>query len=78
MKAVPRSGSAAMRAASTPTAAPGPRMSRIPRLSFFDSAKILATNSAATSFTNSEGWICTGPITSQRRVPAIRGPRKRT
>ncbi len=33
--------------------------------------------SAATIFANSEGWNCTGPKLSHRRVPAIRGARAR-
>ena len=54
-------------------------MSVRPRLSFLDSAKILATSRQATSFANSEGWIWKppGPIT-QRRVPAMRGAQTRT
>ena len=79
VKAVPRSGSAAMRRAMRPTAAPGAAMSRRPRLSFLYSAKILATSRQATSLANSEGWIWKppGPIT-QRRVPAMRGAKTST
>ena len=77
--AVPRSGSAAMSTAIRPTAAPGTMTSNRPSVSFFASAKSLATSSAATSLANSLGWIWNppGPM-NQRRVFAMRGPKKST
>jgi hypothetical protein len=78
VKAVPRSGSAAMSTDMSAMAMPGPSRSRRPRLSFFDSANTLATNKAATSFANSEGWIWNPAITNQRLVPAMRGAKTST
>ncbi len=76
--AVPRSGSRAMRKASSATAAPGRATSRRPRVSCRYSENTLATNTAAASFTSSDGCSWKPPITIQRRVPAMTGAKRRT